>query len=43
VGGLGEHKNRRAGVGGREGGRESGDSGSDDDHVGCVAFLPHNR
>ncbi len=40
---LGEHAHRRTRVSGRKSRGEAGDSGSDDDDVGGVAFLPHNR
>jgi hypothetical protein len=40
---LREDEHRGSLVGGGERRRESGDTGPDDDHVGRVAFLPHNR
>jgi len=40
---LGEDEDRRARVGRRESRGEAGDPGSDDDHVGSLAFLPHKR
>ena len=43
VRGLREHEHRGAGVGRGEGGRESGDPGSDDENVASLAFLPHKR
>jgi hypothetical protein len=41
--GLSEHEHRGAGIGRCEGSREAGDTGSDDENVGLLAFLPHNR
>ena len=43
VGGLREHEHRGARLGRSEGSGEAGDTGSDDDHVRSLAFLPHNR
>jgi hypothetical protein len=43
VGGLREHEHRGARVGSSQGSGEAGDTGSDDDHVRSIAFLPHNR
>jgi hypothetical protein len=43
VRGLREHEHRGAGVGRSKGGREAGDTGSDDENVACLAFLPHKR
>jgi hypothetical protein len=43
VRGLREHEHRGAGVGCRKRCGEAGDTGSGDDRVGALAFLPHNR
>jgi hypothetical protein len=43
VRGLRENEHRSTAIGGGERGGESCNTGSDDDHVGLVAFLPHNR
>lgn len=40
---LREHEHRGAGIRRSEGGREAGDTGSDDENVACLAFLPHKR
>jgi hypothetical protein len=40
---FGEHDHRGSGIGRGEGGREPGDTGSDDEDVAFLAFLPHKR